>query len=187
MDATNFDILNNQRLIQENEVVDGGLKLHANYYLSPTLNINGGFQFTEVGISNLEDVNNPVFRSYIKRVIRTYSGFAEAQFQSKNKNTSVRLGIRNNYFKKFNLHLVEPRLHINQRFLNYFRAELSAEYKSQSTTQIIDLQKDFLGIEKRRWVLANNTTIPVVKSKQASFGLSYNKNKLLITAEVLAR
>ena len=183
LDATNFDILNNQRLIQENEVVDGGLKLHANYYLSPTLNINGGFQFTEVGISNLEDVNNPVFRSYIKRVIRTYSGFAEAQFQSKNKNTSVRLGIRNNYFKKFNLHLVEPRLHINQRFLNYFSAELSAEYKSQSTTQIIDLQKDFLGIEKRRWVLANNTTIPVVKSKQASFGLSYNKNKLLITAE----
>jgi len=183
LDGTNFDILNNQRLIQENEVVDGGLKLHANYYLSPTLNINGGFQFTEVGISNLEDVNNPVFRSYIKRVIRTYSGFAEAQFQSKNKNTSVRLGIRNNYFKKFNLHLVEPRLHINQRFLNYFRVELSAEYKSQSTTQIIDLQKDFLGIEKRRWVLANNTTIPVVKSKQASFGLSYNKNKLLLTAE----
>lgn len=183
LDATNFDILNNQRLIQENEVVDGGLKLHANYNLSPTLNINGGFQFTEVGISNLEDVNNPVFRSYIKRVIRTYSGFAEAHFQSKNKNTSVRLGIRDNYFKKFNLHLVEPRLHINKRFLNYFRAELSAEYKSQSTTQIIDLQKDFLGIEKRRWVLANNTTIPVVKSKQASFGLSYNKNKLLITAE----
>lgn len=187
LDATNFDVLNNQRLIQENEVVDGGLKLHVNYNFSPSININGGFQFTEVGISNLEDVNNPVFRSYIKRVIRTYSGFIEAQFQSKNKNTSVRLGVRDNYFKKFNLHLVEPRLHINHRFLNYFRAELSAEYKSQSTTQIIDLQKDFLGIEKRRWVLANNTTIPVVKSKQASFGLSYNKNKLLVTAEAFIK
>lgn len=183
LDATNFDILNNQRLIQENEVVDGGLKLHVNYSLSPILNIYGGFQFTEVGISNLEDVNNPVFRSYLKRVIRTYSGFAEAQFQSKSKNTSVKLGVRDNYFKKFNLHLVEPRLHINHQFLNYFRAELSAEFKSQSTTQIIDLQKDFLGIEKRRWVLANNSTIPVLKSKQVSFGLSYNKNKLLVTAE----
>ncbi|MBN2868219.1 MAG: TonB-dependent receptor plug domain-containing protein, partial [Flavobacteriaceae bacterium] len=42
LDATNFDILNNQRLIQENEVVDGGLKLHVNYSLSPILNINGG-------------------------------------------------------------------------------------------------------------------------------------------------
>ena len=187
LDATNYDILNNQRLIQENNVIDGGVKLYANYSLTNHLNINGGLQLSEVGISNLEDVNNPVFRSYIKRVIRTYSGFAEAQFQSKNKNTLIRLGVRDNYFEKFKLHLIEPRLHINQRFLNHFRAELSAEFKSQSTTQIIDLQKDFLGIEKRRWVLSNNTTIPILKSKQASFGLAYNKNQLLLSAEAYVK
>lgn len=183
LNATNYDVLNDQRLIQENKVIDGGLKLDANYSLNKHINLNAGFHFTEVGISNLEDVNNPLFRSFIKRVIRSYSGFVEANYLSKNKNTLIKLGIRNNYFKKFNMHLVEPRLHINQQFFKDFRVELSGEFKSQTTSQTIDLQSDFLGIEKRRWVLANNTTIPIIKSKQTSLGLTYNKNKLLISAE----
>ena len=183
IDATNFDILNNQRLIQENKVIDAGLKLEIDYSLNKNINLNAGFQFSEVGISNLEDVNNPSFKSTIKRVIRNYAGYAEGSYLSKNKSTLIKFGIRDNYFKKFNMHIVEPRLHISQQFLNHFRVELSGEYKSQSTSQIIDLQKDFLGIEKRRWVLANNTTIPIIKSKQVSLGVSYNKNKLLISAE----
>jgi hypothetical protein len=70
------------------------------------------------------------------------------------------------------------------------------EFKSQTTTQIIDLQNDFLGIEKRRWVLSNNNEdilidddgrtiypVPILKSKQLSAGIHFNKNKLLISAE----
>ena len=30
------------------------------------------------------------------------------------------------------------------------------ENKHQTTSQIVDLQQDFLGIEKRRWTLSNN-------------------------------
>ncbi|WP_052503422.1 TonB-dependent siderophore receptor [Lacinutrix sp. Hel_I_90] len=183
LDGTNYDILNDQRLIQENKVLDGGLKLEASYHLNNGINLNTGFQFTEVGISNLEDVNNPLFRSFIKRVIRTYSGYAEANYLSKDKSTLIKLGVRDNYFRKFNTHRIEPRLHISQQFLEVFRAELSGELKSQTTSQIIDLQNDFLGIEKRRWVLANNSTIPIIKSKQVSFGLTYNQNKFLISAE----
>ena len=183
LDATNYDILNDQRLVQENKVIDAGFKFEANYNLNKQININAGFQFSEVGISNLEDVNNPLFRSYIKRVIRNYAGYIETNYLSKNKGTLLKLGVRDNYYKKFNLHLLEPRLIVSQQFLNNFRVELSGEFKSQSTSQIIDLQNDFLGIEKRRWVLANNTTIPIIKSKQASLGVSYNKNKLLISAE----
>ena len=73
LDATNFDILNNQRLIQENEVYDGSVKVDINYKPNHQLKINGGFQFTEVGISNLEDVNNPDFKSLIRKVVRTNS------------------------------------------------------------------------------------------------------------------
>ncbi|WP_055435735.1 TonB-dependent receptor plug domain-containing protein [Lacinutrix algicola] len=183
LDATNYDILNNQRLIQENKVIDAGFKLETNYSLSKYINLNTGFQFSEIGISNLEDVNNPLFRRYIKRVIRSYASYIETNYLSKNKSTLLKLGVRDNYYKKFNIHIVEPRLHISQQFLEHFRVEISGEYKSQSTSQTIDLQKDFLGIEKRRWVLANNTTIPIIKSKQVSLGVTYNKNKLLISAE----
>ena len=69
------------------------------------------------------------------------------------------------------------------RFLNNFRFELLAEYKSQTTSQIIDLQNDFLGVEKRRWILSNNNEVPIIKSKQASLGIHYSKNNLLISAE----
>ncbi|MEC3906957.1 FecR domain-containing protein [Tamlana sp. 2201CG12-4] len=195
LDATNFDIINNQRLIQENEVYDGSLKFDINYTAHNLLKINGGYQFTEVGISNLEDVNNPPFRSFIRKVIRTHAIYAETGFLSRSAGTRLNFGGRLNYINKFNMLLAEPRLSFSQRFLNHFRFEVLGEFKSQTTSQIIDLQNDFLGIEKRRWVLANNNTeviedgnqtiypVPVLKSKQLSAGIHFNKNRLLISAE----
>jgi hypothetical protein len=183
LDAINFDVLNNQRLIQENEVFDGSAKIDAIYNPNQQLKINGGYQFTEVGISNLEDVNNPDFRSYIKEVVRSHAVYGEINFLSSNAKTRLNLGGRLNYIKKFDMLFAEPRLSFSQRFLNHFRFEILGEFKSQTTSQIIDLQNDFLGIENRRWILSNNSTIPVVKSKQLSGGIHFNKNKFLISAE----
>jgi hypothetical protein len=182
--ATNYDIFNDQRLIQENEVYDAGLKLHFNYDSDDNLSWFGGYQFTEVGISNLEDVNNPVFRRYIKEVIRSHALFNEVRFNSNSGNTRVRIGLRSNYIEKFSELFVEPRLSFSQRFANYFRVEILGEIKSQTTSQIIDLQNDFLGVEKRRWILANDEDIPVLESKQISAGVHYNRNKFLISLEV---
>ena len=195
LDATNFDVINNQRLIQENEVYDGSAKFDINYNANSQLKINSGYQFTEVGISNLEDVNNPAFRSFVREVIRSHSAYAETGFLSSDAKTKLTLGGRLNYIQKFDMLFAEPRLSFSQRFLNHFRFEVLGEFKSQTTSQIIDLQNDFLGIEKRRWVLSNNNNtivtkdnqtiypIPVLKSKQLSAGLHYSKNKLLISAE----
>ena len=183
LDATNFDILNNQRLIQENKVEDRSVKIDVNYDASQNLKINGGYQFSEIGVSNLEDVNNPVYRSYIKEVVRSHALYAEASVLSNNAHTHLKFGTRLNYHQKFDVFLVEPRLSFSQRFLNDFRFEILGELKSQTTSQIIDLQNDFLGIEKRRWILSNNDSIPVIKSKQVSAGIHFNKNKLLVSAE----
>lgn len=195
LDATNFDILNNQRLIQENEVYDGSSTFDINYKHNRQLKINGGYQFSEVGISNYEDVNDPPFRSYIKNVVRSHAIYSEIALLSNNAKTNLKIGGRLNYINKFNLFLAEPRLRFSQRFFNNFKFEVLGEFKHQTTSQIIDLQNDFLGIENRRWVLANNNSdnivingktispVPVVKSKQLSAGIHYNKNKLLISAE----
>jgi len=183
LDATNFDVNSNQRLIQENKVLDTGLKLHLTFKPDETINYFGGYQFSEVGVSNLEDVNNPVFRRLAKEVIRTHSIFNEIGFNSKSKKTNARIGLRTNYIEKFSEIYFEPRISFSQRFLSHFRIELLGELKSQTTSQIIDLQNDFLGVEKRRWVVSNNDDVPIIKSKQFSAGLHYNKNKLLISAE----
>lgn len=183
LEATNHDIINNQRLIQENEVYDNGIKTRLDYTLNNNIKLQGGYQFAEVGVSNLEDVNNPPYRSYIKEVIRTHSLFNELSFTSNSYNTIAKLGVRGNYFEKLSDFSIEPRLSFNQRFLNYFTFEILGEIKSQTTSQIIDLQNDFLGIEKRRWVLANEETIPIIKSKQLSSGVRFSQNGLLLSAE----
>lgn len=183
LDASNSDILNNQRLDQTNEVVDTGVKLNTTYSPRNGITWTNGYQFFEVGVTNLEDIDNPPFRSNVKEVLRSHALYSELQLTSSSKKTNLKTGLRGNYFEKFDRAIIEPRLSFSQEFLKSFKLEVLGELKSQTTSQIIDRQNDFLGVESRRWVLANETSIPIIKSKQASVGVQYNKNKLLISAE----
>jgi hypothetical protein len=96
--------------------------------------------------------------------------------------------VRANYFQKFKKLLIEPRLNLRQKLSNQFAVKLEGEFKNQSATQIIDFQDDFLGVENRRWILANernssnpnDRNIPISESKQGSFGLEFNQNNLNI-------
>lgn len=175
--------LSNQEITQENEVSDFGVRLDFNKTIDKNLNLNFGYQLNEISVSNLDDVSNPKFRNFVKEVIGTHGVYSEAQFTSNSKNTYARIGLRGNYIDKLDDIIFEPRLVFSQRFLNDFRLEISGESKNQSITQIIDLQQDFFGIEKRRWQLANGNDVPVVKSNQFSLGLNYKKSGWLISAQ----
>ena len=183
LESINFDILNKQRLIQENSVLEGSIKIDTKYILTDHLTFYNGFQFIETGITNIQDVNNPVFRSEIKEVLRSQALFSQIAFQSKNAYTNLKVGLRMNYLGKFDSFLLEPRLSFSQRFLNHFTVEVLGEFKHQTTTQVIEFQNDFLGVENRRWLLVNDDDIPIIKSKQASVGLHYNTRGWLIGAE----
>nr|WP_246848946.1 TonB-dependent receptor plug domain-containing protein [Aquimarina sp. U1-2] len=184
LQATNSDVINNQRLVQENEVLESGFKINTLLQLNAHFNLKNGYQFTETGISNLRDVTNPTFRDFIKEVLRTHSFFSEIEFKSINSNTHLTAGLRLNHFDKFDTFLVEPRISINHKLNNLFTVEVLGELKSQVTSQIIESQNDFLGIENRKWVLANNDNIPILKSQQVSFGITYNYNNWLISTDL---
>ncbi|GAA4278126.1 TonB-dependent receptor plug domain-containing protein [Aquimarina mytili] len=184
LEAINSDIINDQRLLQENEVLENGIKVNNLLKLNRHFNLKTGYQFNETGISNLRDVNNPTFRDLTKEVIRTNSIFSEIEYKSKNNNTHLNLGARINHFDKLNDYVFEPRISFNHRFYNHFTIEALGELKSQVTSQIIESQNDFLGVENRKWVLSNEQNIPVLKSKQISLGLSYNHNNWLISSEL---
>ena len=183
LQATNKDVITAQNVFQENEVIESGAKLDIGYTISKKTKFEGGYQLTETGISNTQDVNLPRFRSFVKDVLRTHSVFGSFHYATNNNQTTLVGGVRANYFEKFDKVLVEPRLQIHQAIGNGFSANLLGEYKSQSNTQRIDFDSDFLGVEKRRWVLANNDDIPIIESKQLSIGTEYKKNNWLISAE----
>lgn len=183
LSGTNQNLLKDQRLLQENEVLETGIKIDTRARLSPTTDLFSGYQFIETGITNLEDINNPTYRRRIKKVLRSHAIFSEANFTSPSGNTNLRAGLRLNYYEKFNKVFLEPRLAFNQRIHNNVSFEILGEMKSQATVQVVDLQKDFLGVENRRWVLADDENVPVVRSRQVSAGLRFQKDKILISAD----
>lgn len=183
LEAQNNDISNNQKLKQENKVEDYSLKLNISRTIDNSTELRGGYQFNEVGVTNFSDVTNPEFTSLTKEIIRTHAFFGETERFSKSRKTYIRLGARISYFEKLKELVLEPRFAFNQKFNNYFRLEILGELKSQSISQVIDLQQDFFGIERRRWQLANTEENPLIKSQQISLGISYNKNNLLLSLE----
>ncbi len=181
--ATNNNISDNQRLIQENEVLDIGAEASMELEISTSLNFEAGIQFEETGITNYEDVNNPAFTRRVKNVLKRYVSYAELNFLSESAKTNLHLGLRTNYYAEINRFIPEPRLSFRQEVTSNLSIELMGEFKSQTTMQVIDLQTDFLGVERRRWVLTNGQDIPLLQSKQISTGLQYVKNKLLVSGE----
>ena len=181
LDATNESIQNNQIFDQRNGVLNFGFQIKNTHQLSDNYTIRTGYQFDEISVTNSDKINTPTFSRLVREVSFTHIGVAEMQHQSNNDKTLLTLGSRINYFEKYDKVVFEPRLQWNQSITKSLRLEVLAEQKSQTLSQIIDLQRDFLGIEKRRWTLANGSTRPIQKSTQYSIGTTFKNNNWLIT------
>ncbi len=181
--AENFSLLNDQRLMQINEVLETGVKFNSYYKFNKNIQFLNGYHFYELGVTNTEDVNLPLFIRTIKNVIRNHSFYSKINYVSNNYKTFINGGFRLNYIEKFKLFIAEPRLQALHKINSNVSVKIAGEFKSQNATQIIDLQEDFLGVENSRWTLADNSSIPIIKSKQASLGINYKKNNLFIDLE----
>lgn len=178
VDASDFRVETNQLLTQANEVLETGLKLNTHYKVNNYLTLLNGYQFNETGILNETTVTAPSYEKTKKDVLLNHALYSEAEYNK--GNTYARMGVRFNYFQKFSKLIIEPRVNIRQKLGNSFALKLEGEFKNQSATQIVDFQNDFLGVENRRWILANEQSIPISTSKQGSFGIEFSKNNLNI-------
>jgi len=183
INASNQELFTEQLLQQSNEVLETGLKLNTYYSISKNIQLLNGYHFYELGITNTEVVNIPAYSRTIKRVLENHSLYSEVNYISNNKKTFINAGFRLNYIETFNTFIVEPRIQALYKFNKNLSFKIAGEFKSQNATQIIDLQEDFLGVQKRRWVLADNTTIPIIKSKQVSAGFNFKKKHIFIDLE----
>lgn len=175
--------LGDQIVIQENTVNNNGINLENNHVINSKFSFNDGYQYNEMGITNLEQVSNPDFYRKVKDVLRTHALILEGKYNDTLSRVYFRAGTRINYIEKFKKYIVEPRFQLSYGISKSLNLELLGELKSQNSQQIIDLQKDYFGIEKRRWIISNNTTIPIQRSKQLSLNLFYTKNDWLLDIE----
>lgn len=186
LNAENFSANQTQQLQQNNLIVENALKLNSMFQVSNNVNWQNGYQFIETGIRNFTQVNQPNFTSDILGVIRIHASYSQIKYISFENNFIASGGLRINYVENldtFSKWLLEPRLNINFRVAKNLRAQVLGEIKSQTTNQIIDLEQNFLGIEKRRWIISDEGQLPITKSKQGSARLNYEKNSFYIGLE----
>lgn len=181
--ADQKSIYENQTVIQENTVNNNGVNLENNHILNSKFSFSDGYQFNEIGITNLEQVTNPDFYRKVKDVLRTHALIVEGKYNDTISRVYFKGGMRLNYIEKFKKYIAEPRIQLGYGLSKSVTLELLGELKSQNSQQIIDLQKDYFGIEKRRWIVSNNGTIPIQRSRQLSLNLFYQKNNWLLDIE----
>jgi len=175
-----------QELFQLNQVNENALKAHAYYRFNDLLHWQAGYQFLETGITNTTEVSQPPFQSRIKNLLYTHALFAEWRYQGPEKRLLTRAGLRLNYLYNpgdFSEFYLEPRLSLHYKLTEHLGLEVLGEFKNQATHQIVDLEQNFLGIEKRRWVLADGENLPVATSRQGSVGLHYDRGYWLAGVE----
>lgn len=182
LEALNADVLNNQLQLQENIVSETSIQLN-NLYEENQWRFNLGYEFTETEVINLNDIDLPRFVRRDEEVLREHGAFGQAWYKSPNNNFSIRGGVRANYLTRFEKLIIEPRLSVRQVIGEHIEIEAQGEFKHQSTSQIVNFQNDFLGVEKRRWQLTDNDSIPVLQSKQASVGILYKNSGWLLDAK----
>ncbi|MCV6630739.1 MAG: TonB-dependent receptor [Flavobacteriaceae bacterium] len=184
LDANNRSPYTDMVLFQDNEVSETAATLDANWQWKEAVKIQFGIHASETAIVNFTDINRPKYKSYIKDVVRQYAAFAALDFRAFDRRLTGNIGLRTNYYnnpnsfddgKSFNEWLFEPRLRLTYKFYGGFAIQAKAEKKSQVANQIIDLEQNFLGIEKRRWTLADENQLPITKSRQLALGFLYNQ------------
>ncbi|SIS84777.1 Outer membrane receptor for ferrienterochelin and colicins [Zobellia uliginosa] len=186
LEAQNISGNAEQVLFQNNEVQETALKLNTNYSLFENLDWLNGYQFIETSISNKTAVTQPPYTSNQRDIVKSHVLFSELTYTSTDNRLYGRAGMRLNYLenpKSFTKYLLEPRLSINYAFTNRWKLQLLGEFKSQAINQVIDLEQNFLGIEKRRWIVSDDDRLPITQSKQGSIGINYDHKTLYLGLE----
>ncbi|MEE1896904.1 TonB-dependent receptor [Flavobacterium rakeshii] len=183
VNGNNEALLNNQVVEQENNIVDTGLRLSNRTNLQPYLTLHTGYQYSELGIKNTNRINSPDYFQTTKDVLRSHALIGEAEYNPEDIKFYAKFGLRGNYFSSLSTFLLEPRLQFNYTINNKWKLEALGEFKSQATSQVAEVQQDFLGIEKRRWIMANGNDIPIQKGRQISAGVYYKSGGWQVSLE----
>ena len=202
LEATN--ITSDKSIANENNVSESSVKLNSWYKLNSQLKLLNGYQYTETGVTEITDRDNPLLFREDKNIIREHALYTQATYTSKSNYTNIKIGTRCNFLnliygtqtnEKINKFMIEPRFSINQKINTNFSVELIGEMKHQSTTQIINFSylsdlddgeispTDYINIEKRKWLAADEDQIHIIESKQLSTGINFTNNGWLINLD----
>ncbi len=120
------------------------------------------------------------------QISNVYSAFG-ARTYTTNK-WKLYAGLKNMFYERDRLVSIEPRLSVSYKLDKNVELTLRGEEKSQNFKQIIDLDQNFLGIEKRRWVVSGDSiSPPLQRTRQLEAFLKWNFNRIGGYSSIYAR
>jgi hypothetical protein len=134
-----------------------------------------GVSYDYLTIKNNTTNFNSLFISNLTQRSAIYNVFGTLNYQT--ENMSMGIDLRHSYYTFLKSFQIEPRFHFTYALLPKFDIQIRSERKTQNISQVIDLENNFLGIEKRRWSMANNSLAPIQESDQLELALILKTSK----------
>lgn len=170
---------------KDNEIKEVSFSTIFNQKLNAISELNFGYQFTNSDISYRLVQENDGFADLLNedRKTNNQQTLLAEYIISKNKKYNVNVGVRASYMPLLDKTFFEPRLYGRLQVFPSFWINTSAEIKQQYTSKIIEFFTSDFGLENELWAISNDVEIPLLKSKQFTFGVLFDKAGWLIDAE----
>ncbi|AXG68935.1 TonB-dependent receptor SusC [Kordia sp. SMS9] len=165
---------------KSNRIKDVGFSYNTDWILNEKSSIQSGYQFSSnhatFGFSGFTETTESISIYDVgeESINNSHAVFASYKYNDKNE-FIVNAGLRMNYFSTTETSYFEPRLYVEKKLNNAFSVNFSGEVKHQAVSQILEFNTLNFGLENQVWAIANGDEFPVLKSRQISTGVVFNK------------
>ncbi len=172
----------------KNDLVEGNVILGFNWDFHENKRVRFGYQYTsdEIDLSwksrnfDVQTENSEFFENSLHALYSDYSMVVPDLLQ-------LDIGLRYHYSDFLNNEYFEPRIGVTANITDNLKLKLSTSKNFQFVSQLVVLNTNQLGLANQIWVVANNTTIPVIEANQWTGGLLYVKDKWTIDGDAYVK
>lgn len=165
---------------KRNKIKDIGLAYNTTWKIDEKRSLQSGYQFSSndvsFGFSGFRGTEDGVTTYDVgeESINNSHAAFTSFKYNNKNE-LIVNAGLRMNYFSTTKRAFFEPRLYIEKKLNKRFSINFSGELKHQAVSQILEFNTANFGLENQVWAIANGDEFPILKSRQISAGVLFNK------------
>ncbi|WP_299883831.1 TonB-dependent siderophore receptor [uncultured Lacinutrix sp.] len=175
------------KAIKKNDIKELSLNVFTKYKINKNTSLVNGYNLTNNNLSyKLIDQSKVIFDSDIlvesqNSKSNIHSLFNEYSYS--NEKWHVNAGIKTDYYDNTSKLYFQPTISLTRLINRNIKLNLSIEKQYQYISQIIEFETRKFGLENQVWTIADNNEIPVIESKQFSFGINFKKNNWNIDIE----
>ena len=166
---------------KRNKIKDIGFAYDTSLKIDKKRSLQSGYQFSSndvsFGFSGFRGKEESVttYNAEEESINNSHALYTSYKYNNQNE-LIINVGLRANYFSTTKKAFIEPRLYVEKKLNDLFSVNFSAELKHQAVSQILEFNTSNFGLENQVWAIANGDEFPVLKSRQISTGVVFNKN-----------